>query len=236
METIYDKIDPEEYEERYDKIPHEIYLRQHWLPIISDFTKRYCVGKDVLDLGCGYGKYIGIIKKYAVNVMGLDVSERWLSFARKKYTDVNFILGDIQEINLDKKFDVIFSIGLFEYVDRKIVMEKICNFIKPGGYCIISVPNKYSPTRFLSRIYHKLFSPRRWPDEPSKSEMKRLFLKNGFEIIELKMDDGLIWLPGFIDKVIGAKVYLFVEKIARTFGNNSFSNIMLFVVKKSDIS
>ncbi len=47
------------------------------------------------------------------------------------------------------------------------------------------------------------------------------------------MDDGLVWLPEILDRSIGKKVYVFMEKLLKPAGRNPFSNIMLFVCRKT---
>jgi len=69
-------------------------------------------------------------------------------------------------------------------------------------------------------------------DEPTKHELVTLLAKNDFEIIDIVMDDGCIWLPDMIDKKIGTRIYSLVEFFFRVFEENPFSNIMLFVVRK----
>ena len=47
----YNGINPEEYQKMYELIPRESYMQKHWMPIIEDSIKKYCKGKNVLDLG-----------------------------------------------------------------------------------------------------------------------------------------------------------------------------------------
>jgi SAM-dependent methyltransferase len=230
-DAIYDQIDPEAYENRYKTVPREIYLRKHWQPIISEFINKYCKNKDILDLGCGYGRYIGIIGKCAKNVTGLDNSVRWLDYARQHHPGIEFILGDARAISLKKEFDAIVSIGLLEYVDRGKVLKEIYRLLKPDGICIISVPNKYSFSRVPVILYRRLLN-KNGPQEPSFGQMASLFKKNGFKIVECKMDDGLIWLPGFLDRLIGLKTYSALEGMFKIFGKNHFSTNMLFIITK----
>lgn len=232
VNLIYEKIDPEEYEKRYSRIPREIYLRQYWLPIISSAIKRFCVAKKVLDLGCGYGKYIGIIKNEAKEVVALDSCERWVNFAKLKYPDVKFILGSAYEINLKSDFDVVLSVGLFEYGDKDMFLKQIRKILVQDGFAIILTPNKYSLSRLPVKIYYKIFRKNYVTIEASFVQMKNLFVKNGFELVEYRMDDGLIWLPNFLDRLFGLKVYHFIEKMVKLFNKNPLSANMFFIIKK----
>jgi hypothetical protein len=69
-------------------------------------------------------------------------------------------------------------------------------------------------------------------NEPSSGEMNRLFRKTDFSIISYIMDDGLIWLPDFMDRLVGKRIYWLIKYIFIPFGRNPFSNIMLFVSRK----
>jgi len=54
------------------------------------------------------------------------------------------------------------------------------------------------------------------------------------KLIWYKMDDGLIFLPNSLDRIIGNKVYSVIEKTFKSiFGKNPLSNVMLFLLQKS---
>lgn len=227
----YNKINPEIYDKRYVTLPPEIYFKEHYSGFFEKNFKKYCTGARVLDLGCGYGRCIGDIKKYAREVVGIDTSDRWLNYARKKHSDVRFILGDACHTPFeDCSFDVIINIGLLEFVDRVLLMGEIKRILNGSGICIICAPNKYS----LARLPGKYILRKKDCDEPSRREMLNLFKKNNFLMLEEKFDDGLVWLPKFISKICGKKIYYFVEKTFKLFGeNNPLSNVMCFVIQKN---
>jgi ubiquinone/menaquinone biosynthesis C-methylase UbiE len=229
---VYDKLDPESYDKRYKEIQREIYTREHWRPIIATAIAYYCKGMTVLDLGCGYGRYVGLIKENAKRVVGLDDSRKWLDYAKDKYPDVEFVLGNAHHILLQDKFDCVVSIGLFEYVDREVVVAEINKLLKQKGYLIVQVPNKYSSVRILTKAFHKISRKKNYTSEPSRKQMLALFHRHKFELIEYRADDGLIWLPEIIDRWMGGRTYRFVEKFFKFFGNNPFSANMLFIVRK----
>lgn len=229
----YDLVDPIQYMQAYENIPREMYSRKHWEPIIDCYIKKYCNQKDVLDLGCGYGKNTPIILKYATRVFGLDISSRWLTYLKGTLIFPHLILGDAHMVPLkDGSVDVVVSTGLFEYVSKERTLKEIRRVLKPDGYCIISVPNKYGTLRFPLRLGYAILRKKYTPDEPSKSDMITLFENYGFELIDYKMDDGLIYLPDAIDFIIGMKIYCGIERFFRLFKENPLSNGMLFVVKK----
>ncbi len=77
-------------------------------------------GQQVLDIGCGWGgfaKYAA--QKYGVQVTGITVSREQVRLAKEicKGLDVKIEMKDYRE--LDKTFDRIVSIGMFEHVGWK---------------------------------------------------------------------------------------------------------------------
>jgi len=229
----YDEVDPEQYERMYDEIPRENYMKEHWRPLIEESIEKYCKGKEVLDLGCGYGRYTTIISKYTENVLGLDISKRWLNHLKTKKNISNIIRADAHSIPLkNKSFDVIVTIGLFEYINRNIVIKEMNSILKSDGFCIILVPNKYSAIRIVGRLIGRVFRREYAANEPSKKEMLKLFENNGLELIAYRMDDGLIWLPNFLDRLVGKRIYHLIGNFFKIFRENPFSNVMLFIVRK----
>jgi ubiquinone/menaquinone biosynthesis C-methylase UbiE len=181
----YDKVDPEQYEKMYDLIPREIYMKEHRRSLIKKAIEKYCKDKNILDLDCGTGIYTTIIKKYADNVLGLDISKRWLNYLKNKKSISNIMKADAHNIPLKKElFDVILTISLFEYIHREIVIKEMNRILKSGGFCIVLVPNKYSAHRQADRIFCNVFKRKYYPNEPSKKEMLKLFENIEFKLIE----------------------------------------------------
>ncbi len=99
-------------------------------PNFEDLQTRYKVMVDlfnfksakdnfsVLDLGCGYGEIIEFLKKNnlenKIDYYGIDLSEKMIESAKKKYPGKNFKCQDILLNPLpDNNFDYIIMNGLF---------------------------------------------------------------------------------------------------------------------------
>ncbi|MBI2644464.1 MAG: class I SAM-dependent methyltransferase [Candidatus Wildermuthbacteria bacterium] len=230
----YDTVNPEVYERRFLDIPRERYLDHHWLPRFIRAIENYCDARKVLDLGCGTGRYTQIIEKFAKEVTGVDISERFLQYARETYGLPHLICGDAHHLSLDDTFDVVTTFGLFEYIDRDRVMREIDRVLIPGGYLIVATVNKYGFGRMLRRLRRSILQKKPQVMEPSKGEMLTHFKRHHFEIIEVQMTDGLIWLPDFLDRMMGEQIYMLIEKIFHFIGTNPLSNTMLFIAKKQN--
>ena len=81
--------------------------------------------KTLLSLGCGTGKYEFELEKFGYEVFGIDLSQQMIDIANQARGDSNseFIQGDIREIRLDKKFDVVIS--LFHVMNYQTTNEDL---------------------------------------------------------------------------------------------------------------
>ncbi len=129
-------------------------------------------GKKLLDIGCGMGQHAKqYVQMGASSVLGIDLSEKMLSFAREKNAAENITyrrmaFEDLQEI--DEKFDVITSSLAFDYVrDFGGLMKKIRALLAPGGKLVFSmshpistaydgVYDRYTRTESGERLYANL--------------------------------------------------------------------------------
>lgn len=107
-------------------------------PMLPDFA-----GRDVLDLGCGYGWHCAYAAKHgARSVLGLDLSERMLAVARRDHVApvIEYRQGAMEDADFaDGSFDVVLSSLAFHYVaDFGALVRKIARWLRPGGDFVFS--------------------------------------------------------------------------------------------------
>ncbi len=100
-------------------------------------------GKNVLDLGCGYGENAGnFIERGASSVVAVDISEKMLEVAMRKNADgrikyLNMSMTDIDTLGM--KFDFVYSSLAFHYIEDFVSFSrKIYDCLNPGGKLLFS--------------------------------------------------------------------------------------------------
>ena len=81
---------------------------------------------SVIDIGCGYGRYLKIIKNKFPNIelVGIDISETQINFAKKYLSDdsIQLYINDCKKINFDNKyFDLVITYGCLGHIPNSSV-------------------------------------------------------------------------------------------------------------------
>lgn len=107
--------------------------------LLPDFA-----GKEVLDLGCGYGLHCRYADgQGARRVLGTDISRKMLDTAREK-TDsarIEYRQAAMEDLSFpDSSFDVVISSLALHYVrDYRPLVENVFRWLRPGGDFVFSV-------------------------------------------------------------------------------------------------
>jgi len=109
---------------------------------LADFMK-----PSILDLGCGTGEHLNLLKESTSTCTGIDSSIEMLNIAKKRFPEkISFILKNFKNFDFYNEFDVIIS--LFGSMDYLINDKDVDTFfwntwraMKPGGIGIFEVWN-----------------------------------------------------------------------------------------------
>lgn len=103
-------------------------------------------GKVVLDIASGSGYGTEILSRHAKSIIGVDVSQGAIDFAKKEYSgkNITYKKSDGKTIPLpDNTFDVVVSFETIEHLeDYKFFMQEIKRVLKDDGLFILSTPNE----------------------------------------------------------------------------------------------
>ncbi len=104
---------------------------------------------NVIEVGCGPGNFLNILKPFVRRVYGTEYNEDALRLARNKNLTVFGSEDDLSQ--LKGKFDKVFAFHVLEHVDNPIeFIKELCNFVNVNGKLGISVPNQEGPIKFIA--------------------------------------------------------------------------------------
>ena len=132
----------------------------------------------VLDVGCGYGQYSGML---GANYIGVDREKSALEVCRKKFPSKVFLEMDATKLDFpDNSFDLVISTLMFHHLtDEQFIqaVKEIKRILKPGGrFYLVDI---VMPT-YLKVLGHLAF----FLDE-------RAFKRNPDQLVELLRQGGL---------------------------------------------
>jgi len=119
---------------------------------------------SLLDIGCGYGFFLKLMKEERFDVYGVEMANKPSEFA-KKNLKLKVINLDFNEISMTRKFDVVTLWWFLEHVpDPKKTLIKVRKLLKNDGILFLRVPNidfilfvnKFS---FLEPFFNRMLNP-----------------------------------------------------------------------------
>jgi len=195
------------------------------------YLTQLCIpGEKILDLGCGNGRLLELLKDFNIDYIGIDDSEKLIEVAKQRYPDKRFQKANALSLPFPNNyFDKIFSIAVFHHIPSEKFRLKFLKegkrVLKPKGLFILTVWNlfqkkflKYHLKFFFLKVIGKskldfkdIFYPWKSPSGEiivqryfhcfTKKELKGLAEKVGFQVKEV----------GFLGKA-NQNIYLIAKK------------------------
>ena len=105
-------------------------------------------GQEVLDAGCGDGRFCHELCRENVRLTGADYSEQALLFARAFNPGITFVAADLKDLHLPASYDAIVLIEVLEHFppqDVQLILRNLALHLKPEGQLIVTVPSVNLP-------------------------------------------------------------------------------------------
>ncbi len=107
----------------------------------------FIAGKDVLDLGCSYGRWLWEFQKITKSVTGLELQQEYIELGRalarrEGITIPEIRRGSAEELDsyvADNSVDFVFARLVFNHVYIKRTLRKVAAVLRPGGIVWIQV-------------------------------------------------------------------------------------------------
>jgi len=111
------------------------------------FAEAFTRGRRVLDFGCGSGYGTAMIARTAREVVGVDVAEEAVAFARAEHVAPNLLFSRIAaDARLpfdDASFDTVLSFQVFEHVeDEQQYLREIVRVLAENGTLVLATPDR----------------------------------------------------------------------------------------------
>jgi ubiquinone/menaquinone biosynthesis C-methylase UbiE len=110
------------------------------------FAARFVRGRRVLDLGCGSGYGADVLSREAREVLGIDIADDAIDYARRHYqgANVRFEHASCLEIPApDGSFDLIVAFEIIEHLsDWRAFLGEVRRVLAPAGQFLVSTPNQ----------------------------------------------------------------------------------------------
>lgn len=120
-------------------------------------------GADLLEVGAGCGALTGLFSRRVRTVTCIELSEKRSIINAERNKDRNNIeikIGNFEDIVLDKKYDYITLIGVWEYAGLYVsgdesyvsMIKKVKEYLKPDGKIIVAIENKMGMKYFNGAV------------------------------------------------------------------------------------
>ncbi|MFH1228678.1 MAG: methyltransferase domain-containing protein [Planctomycetota bacterium] len=208
-ELYYDRV-AHSYDDSYKSPYWDFYNSVTWHNLKRNLPANHLA--RILDIGGGTGLWALKLAKSGYSVTLADLSQKMLDAAQRKAEQTNliskitFVKADICDMSQfgDNSFDLAITQGdpISYCADPHRAIKELHRLLKPGAVCIASVDNKFAGMRVFmeqAKIAEmeelvrtgrtKWFTQDKDEQYPityfSPDELRRLFDRNGFEVIAL---------------------------------------------------
>ncbi len=120
-------------------------------------------GKRILDIGCGRGYTLSLLKRWGYEVHGTQISGSAVQFARERLGLSTVFHGDLLSAGYPQNhFDFISMVHVLEHLqDPRPQLREIARILRPEGFLYVEVPNAGSlPARWLKASWLAYDVPR----------------------------------------------------------------------------
>lgn len=173
IRRIYDRTAARHYRDQDDVALTKAGSKRHYCEVLERLTRSFDRKIDVLDAGCGTGRYFQCLRNVR-RLVGVDISEHMIAEARNPVArdrldaeSIELHVGDVSSLKLEPaSFDFICSLGVlgeFAPVDAAL-LDTFASLLKDGGILFFTAVDTHSRTAvsdrnttLLRRATRKLF-------------------------------------------------------------------------------
>jgi len=98
----------------------------------------------ILDVGCAQATLALLLAERGHNVVAVDLRQEFLDYAKLRYEkgNIRFQQGNVLELEISEKFDLIFANQIVEHLVYPFEMiDRLKSLLRPSGRLVLSTPN-----------------------------------------------------------------------------------------------
>lgn len=147
----------------------------------------------ILEAGCGSGRDAITLSEFGAKVTGLDASEGLIEVAKKKSSDIEFLVGNFLDLPFqDKTFDGVWSHASLVHLDTigdvKSALSEFYRVLKIDGYLYLLV-KKQNGEEKTAVVSDSLSNHDRFFRYYTEGELQTLLEESGFTITEVRTEE-----------------------------------------------
>lgn len=128
------------------------------LLLLDDVMLGLCgdvAGLDVIDIGCGEGRFCRMLGQRGARMTGIDPVEKLVVEARRRQPEATFHIAKAEALPVtDASMDLAVSyVSLVDIADYKMAIAEMKRVLRPGGRCVVANLNGFNTatTKFWAR-------------------------------------------------------------------------------------
>jgi SAM-dependent methyltransferase len=156
----------------------------HWLSV---FLRYQLPPARVLELGCGHGGFVAMLRWLGFDAIGLELSPSVVAYAQKIF-GVPMLCGPIEDHSMpDGSLDAIVLMDVLEHLPDPIgTMRQALTLLKPDGFLLIQTPRVPIDTSYEQLLatndrFLEQFKPNEHLYMFTESSLRKLFDELGAE-------------------------------------------------------
>lgn len=123
--------------------------------------------ETALDVGCATGKITTYLSKKCAHVVGLDVSDSMIEWAKQHYPPeehphLEFRCGSILEFDEQETYDIVTTFNCLHWLQnqQETALRSIFSALKPGGKALIVQPGHWTSSLFRLAVQNLFLLPK----------------------------------------------------------------------------
>lgn len=152
----------------------------------------------LIDVGCGNGAFVAAAHRRGYDAWGIDFSAKAIEAGRRHFGLEQLRAESIEQLSDrigEQRFDVVTAFEILEHMDdSSAFVKQIIGLLAPGGYLIVSVPNRERRPLLLNEGDLPPHHFTRW----NEAAIRGFFVRHGLRPIKVIVCPTRVTLKAFL--------------------------------------